>query len=67
MARVIYERFFLYARRIEDSLPPEEATFQYILTTTTHPPSDMQEGSKWLLGEKLSGKTKAGRLLLEDF
>jgi hypothetical protein len=67
MARVIYERFFLYARRIEDSLPPDEATFQYILTTTTHPPADMQEGSKWLLGEKLSGKTKAGRLLLEDF
>ena len=67
MARVIYERFFLYARRIEDSLPPEEATFQYILTTTTHPPSDMQDGSKWLLGEKLSGKTKEGRLLMEDF
>ena len=67
MARVIYERFFLYARRIEDCQPAEEATFQYILTTTTHPPSDMQEGSKWLLGEKLSGKTKAGRLLMEDF
>jgi hypothetical protein len=67
MARVIYERFFLFARRIEDTLPPEEATFQYILTTTTHPPADMQEGSKWLLGEKLSGKTKAGRLLMEDF
>ena len=67
MARVIYERFFLYARRIEDSQPPEEATFQYILTTTTHPPSAMQDGSKWLLGEKLSGKTKEGRLLMEDF
>lgn len=67
MARVIYERFFLYARRIEDSLPPDEATFQYILTTTTHPPAEMQDGSKWLLGEKLSGKTKAGRLLMEDF
>jgi hypothetical protein len=67
MARVIYERFFLYARRIEDCQPPEESTFQYILTTTTHPPSDMQESSKWLLGEKLSGKTKAGRLLMEDF
>lgn len=67
MARVIYERFFLYARRIEDSMPPDEITFQYVLTTTTHPPADMQEGSKWLLGEKLSGKTKAGRLLMEDF
>jgi hypothetical protein len=67
MARVIYERFFLYARRIENSLPPDEATFQYIITNTTHPPSDMQEDSKWLLGEKLSGKTKIGRLLMEDF
>ncbi len=67
MARVIYERFFLYARRLEDYQPPEEASFQYILTTTTHPPADMQEGSKWLLGEKLSGKTKGGRLLKEDF
>lgn len=67
MARVIYERFFLYARRIEESLPPEETTFQYILTTTTPPPQDMQEGSKWLLGEKLSGKSKEGRLLREDF
>lgn len=67
MAQVIYERFFYYARRIEDATPPEEATFQYILTTTTHPPVDMQEGSKWLLGEKLSGKTKDGRLLREDF
>jgi len=67
MARIIYERFFLYARRIEEVLPPDQATFQYILTTTTNPPIDMQEGSKWLLGEKLSGKTKAGRLLKEDF
>jgi hypothetical protein len=67
MARVIYERFFLYARRMEDCQPPEEASFQYILTTTTHPPEGMQEGSKWLLGEKLSGKTKEGRLLKEDF
>lgn len=67
MARVIYERFFLYARRIEDAFAPDQATFQYILTTTTHPPSDMQEGSTWLLGEKLSGKTKEGRLLKEDF
>jgi hypothetical protein len=39
----------------------------YILTTTTHPPEGIQEGGKWLLGEKLSGKTKAGRLLKEDF
>lgn len=67
MARVIYERFFIYARRMEECHSPEEAVFQYILTTTTHPPADMQEGSPWLLGSRLSGKTKAGRLLKEDF
>lgn len=67
MARVIYERFFFYALRIEDAYKPDQANFQYILTTTTNPPSGMREESKWLLGEKLSGKTKAGRLLKEDF
>lgn len=67
MARVIYERFFIFARRMEECYPPEEAAFQYILTTTTHPPADMQEGSPWLLGNRLSGKTKEGRLLKEDF
>lgn len=67
MARVIYERFFIYARRMEECHSAGEATFQYILTTTTHPPSDMQEGSPWLLGSRLSGKTKEGRLLKEDF
>lgn len=67
MARVIYERFFFYALRIEDAYEPDQATFQYILTTTTNPPSGMREESKWLLGEKLSGKTKEGRLLKEDF
>lgn len=67
MARVIYERFFIYARRMEESYSTEEAAFQYILTTTTHPPTDMQEGTPWLLGDRLSGKTKEGRLLKEDF
>ena len=67
MARVIYERFFFYARRMESVFGSDQATFQYILTTTTNPPSDMREGSGWLLGEKLSGKTKDGRLLKEDF
>jgi hypothetical protein len=67
MARVIYERFFFYALRMEAAYEPDQANFQYILTTTTNPPADMREGSKWLLGEKLSGKTKAGRLLMEDF
>lgn len=67
MARVIYERFFIFARRMEECYPQEQAAFQYILTTTTHPPADMQEGTPWLLGSRLSGKTKAGRLLKEDF
>jgi len=49
MARLIYERFFLYARKLGESFEnPDEANFQYIITTTTPPPKDMQHGSRWL-------------------
>lgn len=52
---------------MEECYPPDVSAFRYILTTTTHPPTDMQEGSPWLLGSRLSGKTMNGRLLKEDF
>ncbi len=49
LSRIIYERFFLYARRMEEeSAGGAEPPFQYILTTTTPPPSDMREGSDWM-------------------
>lgn len=64
MAQVIYERFFLYAKKMEDSFTSgREPAFQYILTTTTPPPTSMQRGSKWLLGEVLNSKAPETRLL----
>lgn len=49
MARLIYERFFLYARKLEQSFDDsEDASFQYIITTTTPPPKDMQREDEWL-------------------
>ena len=67
MERVVYERFFLYARKLEDSFPAgTEPSFQYIVTTTTPPPHDMQFGSKWLLDPVMDASKKEGRLLKED-
>lgn len=64
MARVIYERFFLYAEKMENAFTTgREPSFQYILTTTTPPPLKMQRGSKWLLGEVLNSKVPEMRLL----
>jgi hypothetical protein len=64
MARVIYERFFLYAKRLEESFGPgKEPNFQYIITTTTPPPKDMQIGGRWLLDPVLDGAKAEKRLL----
>jgi predicted nucleic acid-binding Zn-ribbon protein len=68
MARVIYERFFIYAAGIEKAFPsPDEASFQYIITTTTPPPKSMREGTRWLLEPVLDSRDKSKRLLKEDF
>lgn len=49
MARLIYERFFLYARKLEQSFDDSnDPSFQYIITTTTPPPKDMQREDEWL-------------------
>jgi hypothetical protein len=67
MARVIYERFFLYARKLEEAFPDgTEPSFQYIITTTTPPPEDMQFGSKWLMDPVLNGSKSEGRFLKID-
>jgi hypothetical protein len=64
MARVIYERFFLYAKRLEESFGKDrEPNFQYIVTTTTPPPTKMQQGSRWLLDPVLDGAKPEKRLL----
>ena len=68
MARIIYERFFLYAAGIENAFTtPDSASFQYVITTTTPPPKSMREGTRWLLDPVLDSRTKGGRLLKEDF
>lgn len=69
MSRVIYERFFVYVAKMEAAFrgASMEPNFQYILTTTTNPPPNMQRGSPWLLEPVLNSSTKAGRLLKEDF
>jgi hypothetical protein len=68
MARIIYERFFVYAAGIEKAFSrPEESSFQYIITTTTNPPKAMQEGSRWLLLPVLNSLDKGTRLLGVDF
>jgi len=68
MARVIYERFFLYAAELEAAFPSrDEANFQYLITTTTPPPKSMRQGSRWLLEPVLDSRKKDKRLLQEDF
>lgn len=67
MARVIYERFFLYAQKLEHCFADtDQSSFQYIITTTTHPPKTMREGSKWLRMSLDTTKTEE-RFLKEDF
>lgn len=66
MARLIYERFFLYARKLEQSFDdPNAASFQYIITTTTPPPKDMQREGEWLRMTLNTAQTKE-RFLRED-
>lgn len=68
MARIIYERFFIYAAGLEAVFAtPDQASFQYIITTTTPPPKSMRQGSRWLLEPVLDSRKKEQRLLKEDF
>lgn len=68
MARVIYERFFVYVAELEKVFPsPDDANFQYLITTTTPPPKSMRHGSRWLLDPVLDSRKKEKRLLQEDF
>jgi hypothetical protein len=60
MAPDIYERLFLYARQLERCFE-SEPSFQYILTTTTSPPSDFLM-QPWLR-LRLSGEPADARLL----
>ncbi|HXM70803.1 MAG TPA: chromosome segregation protein SMC, partial [Thermoanaerobaculia bacterium] len=63
MAPEIYERLFLYARQLEECFAGD-ASFQYIVTTTTRPPETLQR-APWLRLE-LAGAPAANRLLRVD-
>ncbi len=66
LSRVIYERFFLYAKRMEEeSASADEFPFQYILTTTTPPPTDMRENTVWMR-MTLNAAIKSERFFRED-
>ena len=68
MARIIYERFFIYATELEKYFSsPDDASFQYIITTTTEPPPMMQDGSRWLLLPVLNSSEPSTRLFGVDF
>jgi len=67
MSPRIYDHLFILARLIEEAFPHgTEPNFQYIITTTTPPPEDMQLESKWLLKPVLDASSASGRLLKVD-
>jgi hypothetical protein len=68
MARIIYDRFFIYVAELETVFASrDDANFQYLITTTTPPPKSMQQGTRWLLDPVLDSRQKDKRLLKEDF
>jgi hypothetical protein len=68
MARIIYDRFFVYAAELETVFATrDDSNFQYLITTTTPPPKSMRQGSRWLLDPVLDSRRKDKRLLKEDF
>ena len=67
MARVIYGRFFRYAVELERLQIAGRCEFQYLITTTTPPPKDMLQGSRWMLDPVLDSRHWDKRLLKEDF
>ncbi len=67
MARVVYERFFLYLLKMEAAFATRPPAFQYFLTTTTPPPSNMRDGTDFLICPPLSGMNDESKLLGRSF
>lgn len=66
MASDLYQKMFLLVRELEIAFGPGRApSFQYIVTTTEHPPEELQT-APWLIAPILDASTKDGRLLKED-
>lgn len=68
MARVVYERFFLYIEKLEDSFGQRSPNFQYFITTTTPPPQRMiTDDTNFLICPPLSGESDSTKLLGKSF
>lgn len=66
MAADLYQKLFLLARELELSFGSSaKPSFQYIVTTTEPPPSDLQI-PPWRIEPVLDASTKEGRLFKED-
>lgn len=61
MANDIYQRFFMYMETLERAYGGRTPNFQYIVTTTEPPPSDLRH-KPWLI-DKLDASKAEGRLL----
>ena len=61
MANDIYQRFFMYMETLERTYGERTPNFQYIVTTTEPPPSDLRH-KPWLI-DKLDASKAEGRLL----
>jgi hypothetical protein len=62
----LYQRLFLLMRELETTFQGRPLSFQYLITTTEFPPSELQV-APWLLSPVLDATTRAGKLLGEDF
>ncbi len=62
----LYQRLFLLAAELETTFGDTPKSFQYIVTTTEPPPSDLQT-APWLIDPVLDASTSSGKLLGEDF
>lgn len=59
----VYRRFFTFARKLEEAYPSEsDPAFQYVITTTEPPPSEMQT-SPWPFHSPLSAHPTEERLM----
>lgn len=62
MAAPLYRKFFHLVKKMEDSFPEGSTpNFQYIITTTEPPPTQL-DGAPWVIDPVLDGAREKGRL-----